>query len=158
MTFSLPLDPLRQTSPQPLLELVIVRVGCELFGVDVESAVEIRGPERLTNTQGPRFVVAIRDQDIPVVDFGLIIGGPTVGVSCPAMLLVQSPVQLFALAVDEVLVIESLSPWRVEPNPQGSRFSALCPQCVQLGSGKRIAVIDPASAVSIQQRLEIYPG
>jgi hypothetical protein len=39
------------------------------------------------------------------------------------MLLVQSAVQLFALAVDEVLVIESLSAWRAEPAAHSDRFA-----------------------------------
>ncbi len=158
LTVPLPFDPFLQASPEPLLELVIVRVGCDLFGVDVESAVEIRGPESLTRTRDRQFVVSIRGQDVPVVDLGLITGGDAVGTGCPAMLLVQSAVQLFALAVDEVLVIESLSTWRAEPAAHGDRFAELCPQGVQLGSGKRVAVIDPGRALSIQQRLEIDSG
>lgn len=158
LTVSLPFDAFQQTSPEPLLELVIVRVGGELFGVDVESAFEIRGLESLIQTQDRRLVVSIRGQDVPVVDLGLITGGHAVGTDCPAMLLVQSAVQLFALAVDEVLVIESLSAWRVEPAAHGDRFAELCPQGVQLGTGKRVAVIDPRSALSIQQRLEIDSG
>ncbi len=74
------------------------------------------------------------------------------------MLLVQSAVQLLALAVDEVLVIESLSAWRLEPAAHGDRFAELCAQGVQLGSGKRVAVIDPGRALSIQQRVEINSG
>lgn len=158
LTVPLPSDPFLQASPEPLLELVIVRVGCDLFGVDVESAVEIRGPESLTRTRDLQFVVSIRGQDVPVVDLGLITGGNAVGTDCPAMLLVQSAVQLIALAVDEVLVIESLSAWRAEPATHGDRFAEFCPQDVQLGSGKRVAVIDPGRALSIQQRLEINSG
>jgi len=158
LTVPLPFDSFLQASPDPLLELVIVRVGCELFGVDVESAVEVRGPESLTRTRDRQFVVSIRGQDVPVVDLGLITGGNAAGVDCRAMLLVQSGVQLVALAVDEVLVIESLSAWRAEPAAHGDRFAELCPQGVQLGNGKRVAVIDPGRALSIQQRLEIDSG
>lgn len=101
-----------------------MRVG---GGVDVESAVEMHGPESLIQTQNRRFVVSIRCQDVPVVDLGLITGGDAVGTHCPAMLLVQSTVQLFALALDEVLVIESLSAWRVQPAAHGDQFAELCP-------------------------------
>ena len=90
MTVPLPYDPFLQASSEPLLELVIVRVGCDLFGVDVESAVEIRGPETLTRTRDRQFVVSIRGQDVPVVDLGLITGGDAVGTGCPAMVLVQT--------------------------------------------------------------------
>lgn len=132
-----------------------MRVGGKLFGVDVESAVEIRGPERLTQTRAPRLIVAIRNQEIPVVDLGWITGGDTVGTHSPAMLLVQSALRMFALAVDEVLVIESVAASRVEPAARGDQFAELCPRGVQLGSGKRVAVIDPGRALSIQQRLEM---
>lgn len=162
---SLATAPAHHASPQPFLELVVVRAGAALFGIDVESAVEIRGPEALTRGTDGLSRVSVRGQTVPVVDLGLVTGGTRCGARCPAMLLVQAGVQLVALALDEVLTIESVPLGHVHPVSNDGQGLPLCSHRVCLASNQEVALIDPSVALTLQRRLAgsrtdaaIFPG
>jgi purine-binding chemotaxis protein CheW len=91
-----------------LFEVVVLRAGTALFAIDVQLAVEIRGPE----TFGPadqhgRRSLEVRGQPLPVADLRRLSGQPAFDGGSPAMLLITAGTATLALAVDEVLEIET---------------------------------------------------
>lgn len=96
------------------IEIAIIRLGRELYGLDVEYIFDIRPLEGITHV--PRVpawvtgVVNLRGQIISVVDLLTFLGLPSNRHSSDEyyLLMVQIPGMELALLVDEVLSVESL--------------------------------------------------
>lgn len=129
-------------SSPAFIEVVVVRAGTHLFAIDVEAAIEIRGPETFDRPgSGTRPHLTVRGHALPVVDLRQAIGLSAFGHGCPAMLLMQAGAETLALAVDEVREIESVPRHKVRPAtviPFG-----FCSHHVTLGALGEIPLIDP---------------
>lgn len=124
------------------IEVVVVRVGSHLFAIDVEAAVEIRGPETFDRPgSGVRPHLTVRGHAVPVVDLRQAIGLTAFDHGCPAMLLIQAGAETLALAVDEVQDIESVPCEQVQ-SATDSPFG-FCSHRVALGALGQIPLIDP---------------
>lgn len=131
-------------SPASLFEIIIVRAGTELFAVDVQAAVEIRGPETFGHPDhrgGP--TVEIRGQPLRVADLRRMSGQPAFDGGSPAMLLINAGTTPLALAVDEVLEIETPGPDPDTPEPATGRPFDFCNGPVWLGPARSAALIKP---------------
>ncbi|WP_275898489.1 chemotaxis protein CheW [Stenotrophomonas sp. B1-1] len=128
-------------------EFLAVRAGEQWFAVDVQAAVEIRGPETFNRTRGEgRPTVTVREEALRVVDLRRLSGLAAFGSACPAMLLVQASAEVLALAVDEVGEIESVPRERVRAvNPLGFVF---CRQTIALGAKGVLPLIDPVLLIA----------
>ncbi|WP_233615068.1 MULTISPECIES: chemotaxis protein CheW [unclassified Stenotrophomonas] len=132
--------------PAPLshdfFEFLAVRAGEQWFAVDVQAAVEIRGPETFNRARGDgRPTVNVRDEALSVVDLRRLSGLAAFGSGCPAMLLVQASIEVLALAVDEVGEIESVP--REQVRAVNSLGFVFCSQSVALGAKGVLPLIDP---------------
>lgn len=120
-----------------------MRAGTHLFAIDVDAAIEIRGPETFDRPgSGTSPHLTVRGNALPVVDLRQAIGLSGFAHGCPAMLLVQAGAETFALAVDEVREIESVPRHKVQPAtdiPFG-----FCSHRIALGALGEIPLIDPA--------------
>ena len=130
-------------SSPAFIEVVVVRAGTHLFAIDVEAAIEIRGPETSDRPgSGARPHLTVRGHALPVVDLRQASGLSAFAHGCPAMLLVQAGAETFALAVDEVRDIESVPSTNVQPAadiPFG-----FCSHRVTLDALGEIPLIDPS--------------
>jgi len=130
-------------SSPAFIEVVVVRAGTHLFAIDVEAAIEIRGPETFDRPgSGARPHLTVRGHALPVVDLRQAIGLSAFAHGCPAMLLMQSGAEILALAVDEVQDIESVPRHKVQPaadTPFG-----VCSHRVTRDALGEIPLIDPA--------------
>ncbi|MBD3684231.1 chemotaxis protein CheW [Stenotrophomonas sp. Br8] len=103
-------------SSPAFIEVVVVRAGTYLFAIDVEAAIEIRGPETFDRPgSSARPHLTVRGHALPVVDLRQAIGLSGFAHGCPAMLLMQAGAESLALAVDEVRDIESAPCHKVQP-------------------------------------------
>lgn len=131
-------------SSPAFIEVVVVRAGTHLFAIDVEAAIEIRGPETFDRPgSGARPHLTVRGHALPVVDLRQAIGLTGFAHGCPAMLLMQAGTETFAfaLAVDEVQDIESVPRHNVRPAADSPfRF---CSNHVALNALGEIPLIDP---------------
>ncbi|MEN5272821.1 chemotaxis protein CheW [Stenotrophomonas lactitubi] len=129
-------------SSPAFIEVVVVRAGTHLFAIDVEAAIEIRGPETFDRPgSGTRPHLTVRGHALPVVDLRQASGLSAFGHGCPAMLLVQAGAETLALAVDEVRDIESVLRHKVRPAsdiPFG-----FCSHRIKLGDLDEVPMIDP---------------
>jgi len=123
-------------------EFLAVRAGEQWFAVDVQAAVEIRGPETFYRARGKgRPTLTVRDEALTVVDLRRLSGLGAFAHACPAMLLVQASAEVLALAVDEVGEIESVPREQLRAvNPLGFVF---CSQSVAMPESGEIPRIDP---------------
>ncbi|WP_372486194.1 chemotaxis protein CheW [Stenotrophomonas sepilia] len=146
-----PAQPSTETraSPAELFEVVVLRAGTALFAIDVQVAVEIRGPE----TFGPadphgRRNLEVRGQPLPVADLRRLSGQPAFDGGSPAMLLITAGTATLALAVDEVLEIETpdASPDAASP-AQGRPFN-FCSRHVRVDATRSAALIEPQSLLA----------
>ncbi|MNB67985.1 CheW-like domain protein [compost metagenome] len=129
-------------SSPAFIEVVVVRAGTHLFAIDVDAAIEIRGPEAFDRPgSGTRPHLTVRGHALPVVDLRQAIGLTAFGHGCPAMLLVQAGAETFALAVDEVREIESVPRHKVRPAADASL--GFCSHRIALGALGEIPLIDP---------------
>ncbi|EZP45694.1 Chemotaxis protein CheW [Stenotrophomonas sp. RIT309] len=130
-------------SSPAFIEVVVVRAGTHLFAIDVEAAIEIRGPETFDRPgSGARPHLTVRGHALPVVDLRQAIGLSAFAHGCPAMVLVQNGAETFALAVDEVRDIESVPRHNVRPAADTPfRF---CSHRVTLNALGEIPLIDPS--------------
>ena len=120
-----------------------MRAGTHLFAIDVEAAIEIRGPETFDRPgSGTSPHLTVRGHALPVVDLRQAIGLTAFGHGCPAMLLVQASAETLALAVDEVREIESVPRHKVRPTADTSL--GFCSHRIALGALGEIPLIDPA--------------
>ncbi|WP_223482302.1 chemotaxis protein CheW [Stenotrophomonas sp. OVS01A] len=130
-------------SSPAFIEVVVVRAGTHLFAIDVEAAIEIRGPETFDRPgSGARPHLTVRGHALPVVDLRQASGLSGFAHGCPAMLLMQNGTETFALAVDEVRDIESVPSTNVQPAadiPFG-----FCSHRVTLDALGEIPLIDPS--------------
>ena len=132
--------------PAPLshdfFEFLAVRAGEQWFAVDVQAAVEIRGPETFNRERGEgRPTITVREEALTVVDLRRLSGLSAFEFACPAMLLVQASAEVLALAVDEVGEIESVPREQLRAvNPLGFVF---CSQTIALGAKGVLPLIDP---------------
>lgn len=130
-------------SSPAFIEVVVVRAGTHLFAIDVEAAIEIRGPETFDRPgSGARPHLTVRGHALPVVDLRQASGLRGFAHGCPAMLLVQAGAEIVALAVDEVQDIESVPRHKVPPaadTPFG-----FCSHRVTLDALGEIPLIDPS--------------
>ncbi|MCF3527049.1 chemotaxis protein CheW [Stenotrophomonas maltophilia] len=146
-----PAQPSTQTraSPAELFEVVVLRAGTALFAIDVQAAVEIRGPETFgpADHQGRR-TLEVRGQPLPVADLRRLSGQPAFDGGSPAMLLISAGTATLALAVDEVLEIETpdASPDAASP-AQGRPFN-FCSRHVRVDATRSAALIDPQSLLA----------
>ncbi|EVT72229.1 chemotaxis protein CheW [Stenotrophomonas maltophilia 5BA-I-2] len=130
-------------SSPAFIEVVVVRAGTHLFAIDVEAAIEIRGPETFDRPgSGARPHLTVRGHALPVVDLRQAIGLSGFAHGCPAMLLVQNGAEIVALAVDEVRDIESVPCHNVRPAAD-SPFG-FCSHRVTLDALGEIPLIDPS--------------
>ena len=130
-------------SSPAFIEVVVVRAGTHLFAIDVEAAIEIRGPETFDRPgSGTRPHLTVRGHALPVVDLRQAIGLSAFAHGCPAMLLMQAGAETFALAVDEVRDIESVPRHKVQPATDTSL--GFCSHRIALGALGEIPLIDPA--------------
>ncbi|MGO4267801.1 MULTISPECIES: chemotaxis protein CheW [unclassified Stenotrophomonas] len=130
-------------SSPAFIEVVVVRAGTHLFAIDVEAAIEIRGPETFDrHGSGARPHLTVRGHALPVVDLRQASGLSGFAHGCPAMLLVQAGTETFALAVDEVRDIESVPRHNVRPAAD-SPFG-FCSNHVTLDALGEIPLIDPS--------------
>ncbi|HDS1084010.1 TPA: chemotaxis protein CheW [Stenotrophomonas maltophilia] len=135
--------------PADLFEIVVMRAGTALFAIDVRAAIEIRGPERFGPVDHPgRPTLEVRGQALPVADLCSMSGQPAFEGGCPAMLLIKAGTSTLALAVDEVLQIETpdASP-DVSAPAQGRSFN-FCSRHVQIDSARSAALIEPQSLLA----------
>lgn len=103
-------------SSPAFIEVVVVRAGTHLFAIDVEAAIEIRGPETFDRPgSGTHPHLTVRGHALPVVDLRQATGLAAFAHGCPAMLLMQAGAETLALAVDEVRDIESAPCHKVQP-------------------------------------------
>ncbi len=85
-----------------------MRAGTALFAIDIQAAVEIRGLEAFGPAdRNGRPTVEVRGQPLPVVDLRRMSGQAAFDGGSPAMLLINAGTATLALAVDEVLEIET---------------------------------------------------
>lgn len=120
-----------------------MRAGTHLFAIDVEVAIEIRGPETFDRPgSSARPHLTVRGHALPVVDLRQASGLSAFAHGCPAMLLMQSGAEIVALAVDEVQDIESVPRHNVRPAAD-SPFG-LCSHRVTLDALGEIPLIDPS--------------
>jgi len=130
-------------SSPAFIEVVVVRAGTHLFAIDVDAAIEIRGPETFDRPgSGTSPHLTVRGHALPVVDLRQASGLSAFAHGCPAMLLVQAGAETFALAVDEVREIESVPCHKVRPAsdiPFG-----FCSHYITLGDLDEVPLIDPA--------------
>lgn len=120
-----------------------MRAGTHLFAIDVEAAIEIRGPETFDRPgSGARPHLTVRGHALPVVDLRQASGLSGFVHGCPAMLLVQAGTETSALAVDEVRDIESVPRHNVRPAAD-SPFG-FCSNHVTLDALGEIPLIDPS--------------
>ncbi|AWH32967.1 chemotaxis protein CheW [Stenotrophomonas sp. SAU14A_NAIMI4_8] len=137
--------------PAPLshdfFEFLAVRAGEQWFAVDVQAAVEIRGPETFSRAGGKgRPTLTVREEALRVVDLRRLSGLSAFESACPAMLLVQASAEVLALAVDEVGEIESVPRERVRAvNPLGFVF---CSQSIAMPDNGQIPLIDPVLLIA----------
>ncbi|MCW2064789.1 UNVERIFIED_ORG: purine-binding chemotaxis protein CheW [Stenotrophomonas maltophilia] len=130
-------------SSPAFIEVVVVRAGTHLFAIDVEAAIEIRGPETFDRPgSGTRPHLTVRGHALPVVDLRQAIGLAAFAHGCPAMLLMQTAGETLALAVDEVREIESVPRHKVRPATEYA--FGLCSHHITLGDLGEIPLIDPA--------------
>lgn len=129
-------------SSPAFIEVVVVRAGTHLFAIDVEAAIEIRGPESFDRPgSSARPHLTVRGHALPVVDLRQASGLSAFALGCPAMLLMQAGAETFALAVDEVREIESVPRHKVRPAsdiPFG-----FCSHRIKLGDLDEVPMIDP---------------
>lgn len=135
------------STSRPVFEVVVLRAGDHLFCIDVEAAVEIRGPETFDRAGGDaRRTLTVRGQALRVVDLRRLSGLSAFAYRCPAMLLVQAGADVIAVAVDEVGEIESVPRERMRAvNPLGYVF---CSQSIALGAQGELPLIDPALLIA----------
>lgn len=130
-------------SSPAFIEVVVVRAGTHLFAIDVEAAIEIRGPETFDRPgSGTRPHLTVRGHALPVVDLRQAIGLDALAYGCPAMLLIRAGAETLALAVDEVREIESVPGPQVQPT-NGTPF-AFCSHRIVLSTLGEIPLIDHA--------------
>ena len=129
-------------SSPAFIEVVVVRAGTHLFAIDVEAAIEIRGPETFDRPgSGAHPHLTVRGHTLPVVDLRQAIGLAAFAHGCPAMLLMATGADLIALAVDEVQEIHSVPGSLVQ---LGSRTPfAFCSHRIELSALGEIPLIDP---------------
>lgn len=129
-------------SSPAFIEVVVVRAGTHLFAIDVEAAIEIRGPETFDRPgSGARPHLTVRGHALPVVDLRQASGLSGFAYGSPAMLLVQNGAEIVALAVDEVRDIESVPRHNVRPAAD-SPFG-FCSHRVTLDALGEVPLIDP---------------
>ncbi|QBR44290.1 CheW-like domain protein [Stenotrophomonas indicatrix] len=129
-------------SSPAFIEVVVVRAGTHLFAIDVEAAIEIRGPETFDRPgSGTRPHLTVRGHALPVVDLRQAIGLAAFTHGCPAMLLMQAGAETLALAVDEVRDIE-LAP-RHKVQPAADTPFGFCSHHITLGDLDEVPLIDP---------------
>ncbi|WP_159091902.1 chemotaxis protein CheW [Stenotrophomonas sp. ZAC14D2_NAIMI4_7] len=137
--------------PAPLshdfFEFLAVRAGEQWFAVDVQAAVEIRGPETFDRARGEGHPsLTVREEALKVIDLRRLSGLAAIESACPAMLLVRASAEVLALAVDEVGEIESVPRERVRAvNPLGFVF---CSQSIAMPESGEIPLIDPMLLVA----------
>jgi purine-binding chemotaxis protein CheW len=130
-------------SSPAFIEVVVVRAGTHLFAIDVEAALEIRGPETFDRAgSSARPHLTVRGNALPVVDLRQAIGLDAFAHGCPAMLLMQAGAETLALAVDEVREIESVPRHKVQP--ASDIPFAFCSHRIALGDLGEVPLIDPA--------------
>jgi len=129
-------------SSPAFIEVVVVRAVIHLFAIDVEAAIEIRGPETFDRPgSGARPHLTVRGHALPVVDLRQASGLRGFAHGCPAMLLVQAGTEIVALAVDEVQDIESVP--RHNVRPAADTPFGFCSHRVTLDALGKIPLIDP---------------
>ncbi|MGG6341620.1 chemotaxis protein CheW [Stenotrophomonas indicatrix] len=129
-------------SSPAFIEVVVVRAGTHLFAIDVEAAIEIRGPETFDRPgSSARPHLTVRGHALPVVDLRQATGLAAFAHGCPAMLLMQAGGETLALAVDEVREIESVPRPQVQPTAEFP--FGFCNHHVTLDALGEIPLIDP---------------
>lgn len=129
-------------SSPAFIEVVVVRAGTHLFAIDVEAAIEIRGPESFDRPgSSARPHLTVRGHALPVVDLRQATGLAAFAHGCPAMLLMQAGGETLALAVDEVREIESVPRPQVQPTAEFP--FGFCSHHVTLDALGEIPLIDP---------------
>lgn len=119
-----------------------MRAGTHLFAIDVEAAIEIRGPETFDRPgSGARPHLTVRGHALPVVDLRQAIGLSAFDHACPAMLLMQAGTEVLVLAVDEVRDIESVP--RHNVRPAADTPFGFCSHRIAFEALGEIPLIDP---------------
>lgn len=130
-------------SSPAFIEVVVVRAGTHLFAIDVEAAIEIRGPETFDRPgSGARPHLTVRGHALPVVDLRQASSLSGFAHGCPATLLMQNGTEIVALAVDEVRDIESVP--RHNVRPAADTPFGFCSHRVTLDALGDIPLIDPS--------------
>ncbi|CAH0193916.1 chemotaxis protein CheW [Stenotrophomonas lactitubi] len=128
-------------SSPAFIEVVVVQAGTHLFAIDVDAAIEIRGPETFDRPgSGARPHLTVRGHALPVVDLRQATGLAAFAHGCPAILLMQASGETLALAVDEVRDIESVPRHKVQPATDTS--FGFCSHHVTLGALGEVPLID----------------
>jgi purine-binding chemotaxis protein CheW len=142
-----PAHPATETraSPADLFEIVVVRAGTVLFAIDIQAAVEIRGPEAFGPAdRNGRPTLEVRGQPLPVVDLRRMSGQPAFGWQ-PGHAVDQRRHRNLALAVDEVLEIETPDASANTPEPAAGQSFCFCSRHIQLDPARSAALIEPAA-------------
>ncbi len=121
-----------------------MRAGTALFAIDVQTALEIRGPETFgpADHQGRR-TLEVRGQPLPVADLRKLSGQPAFDGGSPAMLLINAGTATLALGVDEVLEIETPDATTRVPERATGRSFGFCSRHIQLDPARSAALIEP---------------
>ncbi|KKF88161.1 chemotaxis protein CheW [Stenotrophomonas maltophilia] len=128
-----------------MFEIVVMRAGTVLFAIDIQAAVEIRGPEAFGPAdRNGRPTLEVRGQPLPVVDLRRMSGQPAFEGGSPAMLLINAGTATLALAVDEVLEIETPDASANTPEPAAGQ-SFCCRLHIQPDPARSAALIEPAA-------------
>jgi purine-binding chemotaxis protein CheW len=120
------------------VELVVVRLGRELYGFDVEHVLEIRPVERIARVPlVPDWVVGVfnlRGRILPALSLRRLLGLGEVGERGGYLVVVETVDAEIALLVEDVLAVETLPSHRIRDTDDVKR--GLSAECV-LGAIER---------------------
>jgi len=145
------------------LELVLVRLGREVYGLDAQYVHDIRPLEHLTRV--PRVpvwvagVVNLRGRILSVLDLGRFFGLPREEENTACLVHVETPEMELALLVDDVLDVESLPASRVQEATdtiRGLRPEYMRGVAGREGGGDGLLVVLDLPALLADERLIVH--
>jgi purine-binding chemotaxis protein CheW len=132
------------------IELVVLTVGAERYGIDVRQIREVRPLAGLAPVPAtPGFwagLVNLRGSLCPVLSLGRYLGlaGPDAGADGPGVLVVVTTPYTAALLVDAAAETRRCPPAALQPAPAGDRSHA----AIRVITGDLLQVLDPATLLA----------
>lgn len=162
----LALAPVEETDRREMVDLVFVRSGRELYGLDVQYITALRPVERITRVpRVPEWVVGVvnlRGHILSVVDlrrFFDLPEGQGQGIS-PYLITVETPEMELALLADEVLAVGTVPVGQIQE--AGGTVRGIRPEYVrgfvrrESDNGESLVVVLDLKAVLAARHLVIY--